>query len=340
MDEKPQFIITVGASAGGISALQELVVQFPEDIDAAVFIVLHLSKRGIAGLLVHRLQHLTHLPCVVASEGIPIKKGHIYVAPPDNHLLIKKDQIKISNGPEENRWRPSIDVMMRSAAVAYGERAIGIVLTGLLNDGTAGMIAIKKCGGTCLVQDPNEAEYPDMPLSVISNTEVDYCFPLSQMGFVLNDIIRTKEITGKPIPPDIAREAEIVENAVTRIDVNNSLGSQSTYACPDCGGVLTELNDNNFRRYRCYTGHVYSESELMDNQTHQMESTLWVALRMMEEKRHLLTTLTREEKHKGLKNLAADHQQRADDLAVHIENIKEIIFSVSTQKSPVLHRPV
>jgi two-component system chemotaxis response regulator CheB len=182
---EPKFVIVVGASAGGLNALSEFAGQLKPEIDAAVFIVMHLSRTSISDFLMHRLQPLTQLQCEVATEGATIKKGHIYVASPNLHLLVKKGKIILGRGPEENRWRPSIDVLFRAAAAAYSTRAIGVVLTGLLNDGTTGMLAIKRSGGTCIVQDPNEAEYPDMPLSVLDNMEVNYCISLAEMGEVI-----------------------------------------------------------------------------------------------------------------------------------------------------------
>src|SRR4051812_1420804 len=175
--EEPRFIIVAGASAGGLNALCEFVAQLQEDTDAAIFLVLHLSKVGIGTFLHNKLQQFTQLHCMLAQDNMPIKKGTVYIAPPDYHLIIKKGVMIISNGPQENRWRPSIDVLFRSAAAAYGERVIGVVLTGLLNDGSSGMAAIKKVGGSTIVQDPNEAEYPEMPLSVLSSIEVDYAVP-------------------------------------------------------------------------------------------------------------------------------------------------------------------
>ena len=165
----PKFVIVVGTSAGGMSALSELVGQLKSGMDAAVFVVMHLSRTSISDFLMHRLQPLTQLKCEIATEGAPIKKNHIYIASPNLHLLVKKGSIILGRGPQENRWRPSIDVLFRSAAAAYSTRAIGVVLTGLLDDGTTGMLTIKRSGGTCIVQDPNEAEYPDMPLSVLNN---------------------------------------------------------------------------------------------------------------------------------------------------------------------------
>jgi two-component system chemotaxis response regulator CheB len=318
----PSFITVIGASAGGVDALGELLAQLPEDIDNAIFVVLHLSSRGIADFLSAKLQHLTPLPCKVAKDGARIERGHIYIAPADSHLVIKNGMMKVVNGPVENRWRPSINVLFRSAAVAYGERVIGIILTGLLDDGTSGMIAIKKCGGTTIVQDPNEAQYPDMPLSVLNNLEVDYCLPLQQFGFIIMDVIANKEINNIPIPYEVEAESKIAENTVSGIEDVGRLGKHSLYSCPDCGGGLWAIKEDKFQRYRCHVGHSYSEDDLLKRQTEQIESTLWVALRMMEERWNLLHKVAREESSKGLNKLASVHSERADELKNHINALK------------------
>jgi two-component system chemotaxis response regulator CheB len=267
------------------------------------------------------------LPCHLAKDAQPIVKGNIYIAPPNYHLLVKKNIIGIADGPEENRWRPSIDVLFRSAAAAYGEAVIGVVLTGLLDDGTSGMLAINKCGGTTIVQDPNEAEYPDMPLSVLNNMEVNYCLPLSQMGFVIFDSIKHKELTGIPIPEEIIAESAIAERTATGIDIIRPLADPSVYTCPDCGGGLWEIKQKGFHRYRCNIGHAYSENDLVKKQTEELEATLWIALRMMEERNSLLKKIGRQELSKGLAQLASGHFKKATELEKHIANLKELIFN-------------
>ena len=222
----PKFVIVVGTSAGGLSALSEFVGQLKTGMDAAVFIVMHLSRTSISDFLFHQLSPLTGLKCEIATEGASIKKDHIYIASPNLHLLVKKDKIILGRGPEENRWRPSIDVLFRSAAAAYSTRTIGVILTGLLDDGTTGMLAIKRSGGTCIVQDPNEAEYPDMPLSVLNNMEVDYSIGLAQMGEVIANITQTNP-EEKPAPDDVIIESEIAERVVVDYDNVKQLGEKS-----------------------------------------------------------------------------------------------------------------
>ena len=324
---QPDFVVVVGSSAGGLTALTELVSQLKGGMNAAIFIVMHLSRKGIGDFLVHRLQQYTALPCEIATHNRPIKNGHVYIAPPNQHLLLKENRMIIGKGPEENRWRPSIDVLFRSAAVAYRDHAIGIILTGLLDDGTAGMLAIKKCGGICVVQDPNEAEYPEMPLSVLSHIEADHCISLSEMGFTLQELTKNGLPKKIEIPEDIAKEAMIAERTATGIDVLNGIGPQTVYACPDCGGAMWTLAQEGITRYRCHIGHAYSENDLVVKQASTLEATLWVALRMMEDRKNLLNKLANSSETRGAISMATAHKEKANALQEHIDKLKEILFS-------------
>jgi len=216
--------------------------------------------------------------------------------------------------------------LFRSAAASFDGRTIGIILTGLLQDGTAGMDAIKRCGGTTIVQDPQEAEYPDMPLSVLENIAVDYCTPLSGIGAILLEKSRMEVQELLPIPPEIKKEAEIAERVTINIDDLKDLGQKSLYSCPDCGGGLWEIVEDNIIRYRCHTGHVYTQDELLLKQSSALENTLWIALRMLEERRNLLQKMSREESSKGWLKMAAQKKARAHELENHINRLKTLLF--------------
>lgn len=324
----PKFIIVVGTSAGGMNALIEFVSQLKTDMDAAVFIVMHLSRTSIGDFLVHRLQPHTALPCLIAKDDTVIQKGHVYIAAPNAHLLVKKNKIILGHGPEENRWRPSIDVLFRSAAAAYSTRVIGVVLTGLLDDGTTGMLAIKRSGGTCIVQDPNEAEYPDMPLSVLDNMEVDHCVSLNQMGDLILKVTQSipEEI---PAPKDIIIESEIAERVVVDYENVKQIAEKSIYACPDCGGGLWGIDGEKgiTNRYRCHIGHSYSESDLVIKQGEILESTLWVALRIMEERRNLLKKMENDNSSKGYLRMATSYREKAEAIQHHVDKMKEVLYA-------------
>lgn len=329
---KPEFIITIGASAGGLNAMTEVVSQLPEDMGVAVFLVLHLSKVGLGDFLVHRLQKYTTYKCRIAKNGDKIESNCIYIAPPDEHLLVKEGEVVLGQGPEENRWRPSIDVLFRSAAVSYGNRTIGVILTGYLNDGTSGMSAIKRSGGHGIVQDPNEAEYPDMPMSVLESMEVDYCVPLGRIGESIKAIIsdHTAEAHGQGngIPPEVVKEAEIAEKVATGAENMTEVGPHAQMACPDCGGGLWIVNNESVKRYRCQIGHSYTQENLIVSQNDNLEATLWIALRMMEERRTLMNRISEDETKKGLLRMASIYKQRATDLEQHIGKLKDLLFQV------------
>jgi two-component system chemotaxis response regulator CheB len=322
------FVIVIGASAGGQDAVCKLLASFPLKLNAAIFIVLHLSKDGLYSLLTKRLQKCTSLPCVLATNELTIEQGHVYVAPVDQHLILKQDVMYLSKGPAENRWRPSIDVLFRSAAVYYSGQVIGIILTGLLYDGTAGMQAIKKCGGACMVQDPREAAYPSMPQSVIDNTIVDYILPVAEMEVAIQQIILNKPVTEVAIPAEIIAETALIEKTSTSILEVSKLGKQTVYSCPDCGGGLWEIKEGDHIRYRCHIGHAYSEGDLLIQQHESLSATLWVALRMMEERKNLLIKISLDEKMKNMQSLAEMHVADAKELEVHINNLKELLFNV------------
>jgi two-component system, chemotaxis family, protein-glutamate methylesterase/glutaminase len=333
MTEHP-FIIVVGASAGGITPLAELVAQLDPEINAAVFIVLHLSNTGIGSFLKEKIQRYTSLSCVIAENNMPLKKGQVYLAPPDFHLLIKDDKTITRSGPPENRWRPSIDVLFRSAAVSHTDRVIGVILTGLLDDGTAGMVAVAGCGGTTIVQDPEEAQYPDTPLSVLQAIPVDYVAKLAEMGEIISTIIATKVIHGVVVPAELKAEAGIAERMASSIAETATLGVHTVYSCPDCGGGLWEMKNGDKKAYRCYTGHKYSERELFAKQGQKLESALWVSIRMMEEKKNLLIKLSEQDKARGFKKTSTDYDRRSVEFEGYIGTIKELLFSLHDEINP------
>ncbi|MBC7868182.1 MAG: chemotaxis protein CheB [Gloeobacteraceae cyanobacterium ES-bin-316] len=329
MIQHPKFIVVIGASAGGLNALAEMVQALPKGLDTAYCIVLHLSRKGIGDFIVHRLKQVTSMPCSLAVNGDPIKKDSIYIARPNQHLLVKENKFLVVAGPEENRFRPSIDVLFRSAAVAYSSHAIGIILSGLLDDGTSGMWAIKRSGGTCIVQDPNQAEYPDMPLSVINNMEADHVTTLEEIGPVIAEIVKHKKGKKKAVPKDVIAESKIAEQTAVGIDDVKKLDvEQSLFACPDCGGGLWEAKNDIIKRYRCHIGHAYTEKDLILKQAEVAGSTLWVALRMMEERKHLLKKMEVDYKKKGYKSLSSSNVEKQAEMAHHIDKLKEILFDL------------
>lgn len=317
-------IIVIGTSAGGLDALDNLVDQLPSDLPASIFIVQHMAPENTGEALIHRLSRHRTFNCQLAKNGESFKPGRIYIAPPDNHLLVKKNKLLVTKGARENRSRPGIDPLFRSAAVTHGPQVIGVVLTGMLDDGTAGLIAIQRCGGVTVVQDPKDADYPGMPQSALNNLKVDYCVPIAEMGQLLEKLSHEHPGKTKPIPKDISSEAEIAERVLSDVAQVNGLGSLVPYNCPNCGGTLWEMENPGVQRYRCHTGHAFTVSALLAGQSEKIEETLWVSLRMFEERKNLLNNLAQQRRPvKGKSSVA----QRAKETQVHIERIRAMLLA-------------
>lgn len=314
-------LIVVGASAGGMQALRKLVAQFPSDFPAPVFIVNHMSPVTTGEALVRVLDEAGALPCQHATDGQRFKSGHVYVAPSDRHMLIEGGKILLTKGARENRSRPAIDPLFRSAAVAHGNRVIGVILTGYLDDGTSGMMAIKRCGGICIAQDPDDADHADMPRSVIVNVGVDHCLPVAGMGALLSELARAKPAPRIPPPDDVVIEASIAQRVLSDLPSVETLGNQVPFNCPDCGGVLWQIKEGDLLRYRCHTGHAFTSAVLLTVQSAKIEETLWTALRMFEERQNLMATMNARPDGKSSKALS----ERTKDAQVHIDRIRAML---------------
>lgn len=284
-------IIVVGGSSGGLEALLTLVRELPGDLPAALFVVLHISPDR-PSLLPTLLNHAGRLLALHPADGTPIRDGCVYIAPPDHHLLIEGPLVRTVHGPRENRCRPAIDPLFRSAAAGYGPRVVGVVLSGNLDDGTAGLLAIRRNGGVTMVQDPAEATYSDMPQSALGSRVVDFCLPVAELAKQLIRLAR--EPLGDVDPGagagDVRTKRELDAMAVD-VDLMASderTGTSSPYSCPDCGGVLWEIDDEGLLRFRCRVGHAFSVDGLLAEQSESLERALWVALKTLEERTSLL----------------------------------------------------
>lgn len=326
--EKMSKVVVVGTSAGGLSALKNLIRQLPQDFSLPVLVVRHISPDATGNVLLDELNKLNTVKCQHAINGDKLKSGHLYLAPSDHHLLIGNNlKVRVTKGAHENRSRPAIDPLFRSAAVAFGTGVIGILLTGYLDDGTSGMKAIKKCGGTCIVQDPDEAEYPDMPNNALNNVKIDYCLPISEMGPLLEKIVPQKLKKQKPTPKNILIEAEIAERVISDLSSVNKLGDQVPFNCPGCGGVLWKVGKDSDLRFRCHTGHAYTAAYLLAEQTSKIEETMWTALRMFEERKNLLTEMAKGKKGVGSKSAL----ERAETSQTHIDRIRAILKTANNE---------
>jgi two-component system chemotaxis response regulator CheB len=321
---KHRFIVVIGASAGGSLVLPDLLTQLSVDMNIAVFIVLHVSKKSVGNMLVERLQKHTSFKCKLPRHNETIKSGHVYVAKPDHHMMVKGEKILIGKGPMENRYRPSIDALFRSAAVEYDSFTIGIILSGMLEDGASGMMAIKRSGGTCIIQDPDQAKYPDMPLSVARHFKPDFSVPVEKMGEAISKSL-TKSIKKTKIPDELVKEAFIAEKVYVGIDKVQEIGTNSLYSCPDCGGGLWEIDSNGEKSYRCHVGHAFTEQALVGAMETTTETALWTALRIIEERKNLLKGLAAREK--GRQNVNDHYKARIAELEKQTEQIKKVLFN-------------
>lgn len=317
-------VIVIGASAGGIPAINTVLGGLPEKINAAVIVVLHVSIKSNSQHIANSFQRNSSLSCSVAANEVPLQKGHLYVAPPEHQLMLKDHKLHLTRGPHENKYRPSIDVLFRSAAVHFGHRAIGIILTGLFEDGTSGMNAIKRCGGLCIIQDPEEALFSDMPRSVINKIKVDYQSKLEEIPLIIKDVLKKPLPPEKPIPQDVKIEAQMTEKMMSDIDQLKKIADHSDFVCPDCGGGLWAVKNDPVQRYRCYTGHVFTEKVLHDLQDEQIEESIWVAIRMLEEKENLLLLMARREEN-GVVEMSSYHEDRLADIRSHISRLKKFL---------------
>jgi two-component system, chemotaxis family, protein-glutamate methylesterase/glutaminase len=294
MPPKGRDVVVIGTAAGGLEALDQLIGQLPTDLPASIVIVQHMDPGNSGEPLLRRLGRHQAFHPKLAENGERLKPGHLYIAPPDNHLLIKKGKMLVTKGAAENRHRPGIDPLFRSAAASHGSRVIAVVLTGMLDDGTAGLIAVKRCGGVTVVQDPRDAAYSGMPLSALDDADVDYCVSIAEMGPLLVSLVSTPHGKSKAVPDDIRTEAAIAERVLSDISQVNRLGEQVPYNCPGCGGVLWKIDGLGEKRYRCHTGHSYSGLSLLASQSEKIEEMLWISLRMFEERKNLLTTIAKD----------------------------------------------
>ena len=259
-------IVVVGASAGGVEALVDLAASLPSDLSAAVFVVLHLPATGTSALP-EILRRQGPLPAAHVRDGEPIQPGRIYVAPPDHHVLLRTGHVHLSRGPRENGHRPAVDPLFRSAAREYATRVIGVVLSGALDDGTAGLLAIKSRGGVAVVQNPEDALYPGMPGNALEHAQVDHVLAAASMGKLLTRLLADlAEPPADPAPTGMRVEVEMEGFSMEAFEGNHP-GRPSGFSCPDCNGVLWQIRDGGLERYRCRVGHAWSPESLLTQQS-------------------------------------------------------------------------
>jgi len=323
-------LVVVGASAGGVEALQALIAGLPARFPAAVLVVLHIPAHPPSQL--HAiLARAGALPVTLAEDGEASLPGHIYVAPADRHLLVEGEQLRVTRGPKENRSRPAVDVLFRSAAYSVGPRAIGVVLSGMLDDGTAGLWAIKDRGGATVVQAPEDALFASMPESALAHVAVDYTLAAADMPAVLSQLAYERS-TARPHarPPEamgleitIGLEGNALQGGVMQ------LGPVSPNTCPECHGVLVRIQEGPIVRYRCHTGHAFSLQTLLAEVNEEIDATLWNAVRAIEERILLLRELEQLAQERQDRATAQQYAAQAQTTAQHVQQIRQLVLSHS-----------
>jgi two-component system chemotaxis response regulator CheB len=332
-------IIVIGASAGGVTALQRLLEDLPGDLGAALFVVLHLSA-GAKSALPRILGRASTLPVIEAVDGEAIRAGRVYVAVPDRHLLVRSDgTIRLSRGPKENHTRPAVDALFRSAAVAFGPRVIGVVLTGYLDDGTSGLIAIKARGGISVVQDPDDARYDGMPRNALKGDSPDYCVPLVVMPALLKRLVAEPAPPEElfPVPDRLALEVRVAESEPDEPTEGyvEQLGRPSPFVCPECSGTLFEIEEKKQIRYRCRVGHAYSPKTFEARHGEEVEAALWAATRALEESASLARRMAERARATRRERAAAVYEELAQERSRQAERVRSLLLNGATAPAGV-----
>jgi two-component system chemotaxis response regulator CheB len=337
-------IVVIGASAGGIEAVTAVVQSLPEDFPAPIALVVHIPPDS-PSMLARIVERRTALKAKQAQDGETLLDGTIYVAPPDRHLLIERDRtVRTVRGPRENRHRPAIDPLFRSAALAARADCIGVVLSGSLDDGTAGLIAIKRCGGVAVVQDPEEALYPSMPRSALEHVAVDYVLRAREIG---DQLIRSMNEERPAVNAEgeglIRMEKKIAEFTAETLQDDDRPGKPSAFSCPDCGGVLWEIGEGDLLRYRCRVGHALSPETMLGAQAEVLEEAMWTAMKTLEETARLSHRLSLNETERGHEWMAARFRERESDARRRAEVIRQFLITATStvpDEDPRAERPV
>ena len=317
----------IGASAGGVTALQRLLCELPRDLPASVCIVLHTSPITPSSLT-SVLQARCPLPVISPQDDEPIERGRVYIAPPDHHLLLFRDRLRVVRGPKENRHRPAVDPLFRSAAWSLGPRVVGVVLTGMLDDGTAGLWAIKACAGIAVVQDPLSAAFPSMPQNALNAVEIDYCLPLDRIAALLDELAR-QPVASIPAPDRADQfriESEFAMLERESRDMNLLHAKPTGFTCPSCHGALWELTEGDLLRFRCHTGHAFGSESLQAAQSEALEEALYAALRALEEKASASRRLAQHDGNRRPEETAR-LQQEAQNLEERAELMRQLLGS-------------
>jgi two-component system chemotaxis response regulator CheB len=318
-------IVVVGASTGGVEALQQLVELLPEDYPGVVFIVMHT---GPGSILPEILSRAGKIRAVSAENNVPYQGNRIYVAPPDRHLLINDGVIQLGAGPRENGSRPSIDPLFRSAARTHRERVVGVILTGKLDDGAAGLYAVKARGGLAVVQDPTEAAAPDMPLNAMRHLTVDHCLPLIGIAALLSKIASEESASDAVSSQDMKQERNDLVDGPELMKSPPPNETQISLSCPECNGSLYEQKEGEMAHFRCHIGHSFSPESLSEAHKEALERALWTAVRTLNERVTMHRQFLRRERNASEDALFRRFEESVKSAERDVELLHDIIARV------------
>jgi two-component system, chemotaxis family, protein-glutamate methylesterase/glutaminase len=294
-------IVAIGASAGGVEALAFLIAKLPTPFPATILVTVH------------------------ARTGDALRKGHIFVAPPGYHLIANGETLLLGSGPRESHAKPAIDPMLRSVAACCGPRTIGVVLTGMMGDGASGLNAVQQCGGIAVVQDPDDAKFSDMPRAALNRTTPDHVVRLADLPILLNSLVHQPAGEPRPVPESIRFEVSIASGEKGSMKQMDRLGRRSVLTCPECNGVMWEIEEDNLLRYRCHVGHAYSEETMRSGLDENLRRALASALRLFEERIALLSKLDRQAHERGHNRSAYDYHRKKDEFELEADVIRKAI---------------
>lgn len=302
-------LVGIGTSAGGVRALLFLVRHLPADLPATILVTIHLPQQSVSSLD-ELLSNSGPLKAAFAADGDPLERSRIVIAPPGRHLLVDGDRLALGNGPRENHARPAIDPMFRSMGLCCGPRAVGVVLTGTLDDGASGLSALRSCGGLTIVQDPDDADFSEMPFNALARLTPDHLTPLAGLPSLLCDLVRQPAGPWVPVPTGLRYEVEVARTGQAGISEMDRLGQRSTLTCPDCGGLMWELDEKDVLRYRCHVGHAYTAGMMRLGLEASLRHALGSALRALDEQVALTEKLRHEAAERGHQRVSAHWAQR------------------------------
>jgi two-component system, chemotaxis family, protein-glutamate methylesterase/glutaminase len=320
--------IVLGASAGGIEALLRLLPAFTTGVEASVFVVQHTSADG-QSMLDQVLDRVTAYRAAFAQDGEVITTRRVYVAPPNRHLLIQGGRIRLWHGSRENRARPAIDPLFRSAGVARGSRVVAGVLSGMLDDGASGLLSVKRCGGLAFVQSPADAMESEMPERAAEalGDGLDGTLSADELGRRMVELMGTPAPEAPPVPDDVTFEMEMLLGDVSALEVLSKQGPPLPLSCPECGGPLWSLREGRVQRYRCHTGHTYGVDSLLSGQGNQIEQALWAAIKGLEQHSQMLANLAKDEGVRRRPASASVFEGEAAQLRRHATTLREVLVA-------------